>query len=305
MRLPILNGENYAKWLELLELTLGCMNLDLAINEEKPEDLTDESTSDQRDYYAKWQRSNNMSLRLIKANMSRTIRRFIPDKPTAREYLDAIKEQYVSTNSSTVSTLIAKLGAIKYSKSKDVLDHIMKARDIAAQLKDYEIDLLKGFEGAKGLRDPRVFQGYEGAFQGFEGAKGLRVVTLRFSKVLKLRKAQIGMGGYRGSEGGPVLGTAIFRFSEVARLMAPSRAAIQQSNIDSAFAEGGTSRVAMANQANGRPCRKRWRWIYTEKAKSKGSGDEGDTVVQEGGHMPQERWSRVALSMPTGVGGWD
>ncbi|KAJ4977297.1 hypothetical protein NE237_002403 [Protea cynaroides] len=82
-----------------------------------------------------------MSLRLIKANMSRTIRRSIPDKPTAREYLDAIKEQYVSTDSSTVSTLIAKLGVIKYSESKDVRDHIMKARDIAAQLKDYEIDL--------------------------------------------------------------------------------------------------------------------------------------------------------------------
>ncbi|KAJ4961419.1 hypothetical protein NE237_021329 [Protea cynaroides] len=114
MKLPILNGENYAKWLELLELTLGCMNLDLTINEEKPEDLTDENTPDQRDYYAKWQRSNNMSLRLIKANMSRTIRRSIPDKPTAREYLDTIKEQYVSTDSSTMITLIAKLGAIKY-----------------------------------------------------------------------------------------------------------------------------------------------------------------------------------------------
>ncbi|KAJ4974424.1 hypothetical protein NE237_007598 [Protea cynaroides] len=143
MRLPILNGENYAEWLELLKLTLGCMNLDLAINDEKPEDLTDESTLDQRDYYAKWQRSNNMSLRLIKANMSRTIRRSIPDNPTTREYLDAIKEHYVSTDSSTVRTLIAKLGAIKYSERKDVRDHIMKARDIAAQLKDYEIDLPK------------------------------------------------------------------------------------------------------------------------------------------------------------------
>ncbi|KAJ4976961.1 hypothetical protein NE237_002067 [Protea cynaroides] len=123
MRLPILNGENYVEWLELLELTLGCMNLDLAINEEKPEDLTDESTPDQRDYYAKWQRSNNMSLRLIKANMSRIIRRSIPDKPIAREYLDVIKKQYVSTDSSTVSTLIAKLGAIKYNESKDPHDY--------------------------------------------------------------------------------------------------------------------------------------------------------------------------------------
>ncbi|KAJ4970668.1 hypothetical protein NE237_003767 [Protea cynaroides] len=141
MRLPILNEENYAEWLELLELTLGYMNLNLAINEEKPEDLTDESTPDQRNYYAKWQRSNNMSLRLIKANMSRAIRRPILNKLTVREYLDSIKEQYVSTDSSTVSTLIAKLGAIKYNESKDVRDHIMKARDIAAQLKDYEIDL--------------------------------------------------------------------------------------------------------------------------------------------------------------------
>ncbi|KAJ4972611.1 hypothetical protein NE237_005785 [Protea cynaroides] len=115
MKLPILNGENYVEWLELLELILGCLNLDLAINEEKPEDLTDESTPDQRDYYANWQKINNMSLRLIKANMNRTIRKSILDKPTAREYLDAIKEQYVSTDSYIVSTLIAKLGPIKYN----------------------------------------------------------------------------------------------------------------------------------------------------------------------------------------------
>ncbi|KAJ4943947.1 hypothetical protein NE237_014157 [Protea cynaroides] len=134
MRHPILNGENYAEWLELLELTLGCINLDLSINEEKPEDLTEESTPDQRDYYAKWQRNNNMSLRLIKANMSRTIRRSIPDKPTAKEYLGAIKEQYVSIDSSTVSTLIAKLGAIKYSESKDVRDHIMKFDEQSIQV---------------------------------------------------------------------------------------------------------------------------------------------------------------------------
>ncbi|KAJ4962907.1 hypothetical protein NE237_022846 [Protea cynaroides] len=146
MKLPILNGENYAEWLELLELTLGCMNLDLAINEEKPEDLTDESTLDQRDYYAKWQRSNNMSLRLIKANMSRTIRRSIPDKPTAREYLDAIKEQYVNTDSSTVSTLIAKLGAIKYSESKDS-NHIMALKELfQSQLKQSQVEHQLGRE---------------------------------------------------------------------------------------------------------------------------------------------------------------
>ncbi|KAJ4959712.1 hypothetical protein NE237_019622 [Protea cynaroides] len=48
--------------------------------------------------------------------------------------------QNLSTDSSTVSTLIAKLGAIKYNESKDVCDHIIKARDIAVQLNDYEID---------------------------------------------------------------------------------------------------------------------------------------------------------------------
>ncbi|KAJ4950787.1 hypothetical protein NE237_027619 [Protea cynaroides] len=177
MRLPILNGENYAEWLELLELTLGYLNLDLAINEEKPEDLTDESTPNQRDYYAKWQRSNNMSLRLIKANMSRTIRRSIPDKPTAREYLDAIKEQYVSTDSSTMSTLIAKLGAIKYNESKDVRDHIMKARDIAAQLKEYEIDLLEVYLVHHILNTlPKEFETFKVgagsgmAGEGFEGS---------------------------------------------------------------------------------------------------------------------------------------
>ncbi|KAJ4975289.1 hypothetical protein NE237_000395 [Protea cynaroides] len=87
-----------------------------------------------------------MSLRLIKANMSRTIRRSIPDKPTAREYLDAIKEQYVSTDSSTVSTLIAKLGAIKYSESKDV----------STSMKDTCFDV---FGISKEKKDPKSVKG--------------------------------------------------------------------------------------------------------------------------------------------------
>ncbi|CAN1194220.1 hypothetical protein LINPERHAP2_LOCUS42441, partial [Linum perenne] len=63
---PMLNGTNFKDWKRHLHITLGCMDLDLALREEQPAPLTAESTPiDKRDH-GRWDRSNRMCLMIMK-----------------------------------------------------------------------------------------------------------------------------------------------------------------------------------------------------------------------------------------------
>ena len=47
-------------------IVLECMDLDYALREDRPSDLTDASTAEQRSTMEKWERSNCMSLMIMK-----------------------------------------------------------------------------------------------------------------------------------------------------------------------------------------------------------------------------------------------
>lgn len=48
---PMLTGDNFTEWKDNILLTLGCMDLDLAIREEKPPNPTESSTPSERSSY--------------------------------------------------------------------------------------------------------------------------------------------------------------------------------------------------------------------------------------------------------------
>ena len=62
----VLNGINFKKRKEHVIIVLGCMDLDYALREDHPLDLTSASTAEQRSIMEKWERSNRMSLMIMK-----------------------------------------------------------------------------------------------------------------------------------------------------------------------------------------------------------------------------------------------
>ena len=46
--IPVLNGTNFKKWKEHVIIVLGCMDLDYALGEDRPLDLTSANTVEQR-----------------------------------------------------------------------------------------------------------------------------------------------------------------------------------------------------------------------------------------------------------------
>ncbi|XP_028108873.1 uncharacterized protein LOC114307677 [Camellia sinensis] len=76
--IPFLNGDNFLNWKDQILLTLGCMNLDLALRVNEPLEPTDESSVAEKSSYDEWERSNRLSLMLIKSHINQSIRGPIP-----------------------------------------------------------------------------------------------------------------------------------------------------------------------------------------------------------------------------------
>ncbi|XP_058189542.1 uncharacterized protein LOC131307151 [Rhododendron vialii] len=97
-RIPFLSGENFSEWKDKVLLALGCMDLDLAIREDEPPKPTNESSIAVRVAYDRWERSNRLSLMLIKTHISSSIRNSIPSCDKVNDYMKAIEEQFVSSD---------------------------------------------------------------------------------------------------------------------------------------------------------------------------------------------------------------
>ncbi|KAK9048883.1 hypothetical protein SSX86_007475 [Deinandra increscens subsp. villosa] len=140
-----LNGTNFASWRDTVKLTLGMLDLDYALRHEAPAALTAQSTADQKQEYEKWERSNRMSLMVIKNSISVAIRGAIPDSENAKAYLDSVEEQFKGTSKAHASTLILKMVTTKYDGVSGVRGHIMMMSDMAHKLKGLDMEISDGF----------------------------------------------------------------------------------------------------------------------------------------------------------------
>ncbi|KAL4554216.1 hypothetical protein LXL04_037399 [Taraxacum kok-saghyz] len=140
-----LTGTNFATWKDSLNLALGVMELDHALRFDPPEALNEKSTTEQKLFYDKWERSNRMSLMIIKNSISMPIRGAIPDSENAKTYLESVEEQFRGTSKAHASTLILKMLTKKYDRSSGVREHIMMMTDMANKLKSMDMEISEGF----------------------------------------------------------------------------------------------------------------------------------------------------------------
>ena len=97
--MSVLNGTNFKDWKENMMILLGCMDLDLSFRHPKPAELTDDSTSEDVLYYEKWDRSNRMSLMIVKHGVPEVFRIAITDEVTsASEFLTKIQKRFTKND---------------------------------------------------------------------------------------------------------------------------------------------------------------------------------------------------------------
>jgi len=158
-----LNGGNYSKWAEQVEMALALADIDLAVTTPCPiapvapvrgdsETAGDWQETEsahavvQMKYdleKAKGTSSNRKCLMVIKSSIVDTIRGAIPDAPTVVEYLMKVESQFVGSSKAYAQTLIQRLVVSKYIGG-GIREHILKMNNMASKL-PVEMKLLAPF----------------------------------------------------------------------------------------------------------------------------------------------------------------
>ncbi|KAG6639801.1 hypothetical protein CIPAW_10G127600 [Carya illinoinensis] len=143
--IPILDGTNFSDWKDSVQFTLGYMDLDYALRVEQPPAATDTDAQEVIENRQWWERSNRLSLMLIKSRMSKSIRGSIGDCAIIKELMQAIEEQFVRSDKALASTLIRQFTTKAFDSSKGMRAYITEMRDIVSQLKGLKIEISEPF----------------------------------------------------------------------------------------------------------------------------------------------------------------
>ncbi|GAV86943.1 hypothetical protein CFOL_v3_30369 [Cephalotus follicularis] len=130
-----LNGTNFLTWKEKISIVLGVMDLDHGLRIDAPTAITAQNTIEQKAAYEKWERSNCMSLMIMKSSISVAIRGAIPNSNDAKTNLASVEEQFNGSSKAQTSTLIMKMLTTRYNGTSGVCEHIMMMNDMATKLK--------------------------------------------------------------------------------------------------------------------------------------------------------------------------
>ncbi|XP_062191303.1 uncharacterized protein LOC133895133 [Phragmites australis] len=125
------------------------MDLDYALRDTAPEEPADDTPDlikKKRAYESakeKWERSNRMSLMIMKSTITVEIRGAIPNFESAKTYLDSVEEQSKGSSKVYDSTLIMNMLTTKYDRTCGIREHVMMMNNMTTELKGMEIP--KGF----------------------------------------------------------------------------------------------------------------------------------------------------------------
>ncbi|KAH6785841.1 hypothetical protein C2S51_038296 [Perilla frutescens var. frutescens] len=140
--IPMLNGSNFKDWKENILIILGCMDLDYSLRVDKPASLTDASSADEKWNFEKWDRSNRVSLMIIKRGIPEAFRGTASEKiTTARECLAEIEKRFVKNDKVETSTLLANLISLKYKGKRNIREYIMQMSHIASKLSALKLEV--------------------------------------------------------------------------------------------------------------------------------------------------------------------
>ena len=86
----IFNGLNFSKWHEQVNFHLGVLDLDLALLEEKPTDITDTSSEAEKSKHKVWNRSKRLCLSFMWMTIANNIKSTLAENVTALKYLKLV-----------------------------------------------------------------------------------------------------------------------------------------------------------------------------------------------------------------------
>ncbi|KAJ1412275.1 gag-polypeptide of LTR copia-type, partial [Sesbania bispinosa] len=112
-----------------------------------PPTITETNTDADKSLYEAWQRSNRLSLNLMRMTMAENVKPSMPKTENAREFMKMIREYSQSdiTDKSIVGTLMGELTNKKFDWSQPIHDHVTGMANLAAKLKSMGMEVNESF----------------------------------------------------------------------------------------------------------------------------------------------------------------
>ena len=136
--IPMINGSNFKIWKENVEIVLNCMELDLALRMDHPT-FTPENLNEVN--IEKWERSNCLSLMLMKRSIPKAFWGSITKSTNNKKFLFDIEQVFAKNEKEETSTILRKLVSMKYTNKENKREYIMKMSNIAGKLKALKLQL--------------------------------------------------------------------------------------------------------------------------------------------------------------------
>ena len=125
-------------------LVLGCMDLDLALRIEQPILTATSSVENKRDA-EKWDRSNRMSLMIIKCGVPKAFRGANEQSINAKDFLAEIKQRFAKNDKAETSTFLQKMISMMYKGKGNIREHIMEMSHLSSKLKALKLEISDDF----------------------------------------------------------------------------------------------------------------------------------------------------------------
>ena len=117
-------------------ILLGCMDLDFALRVAKPVETTLESPWDEIMHFDKWERSNRLSLMIIKRGIPESFWSSISTCVTvASDFLEEIQNRFVKNDKADTNTLLTSLVSMKYTNKGNIQKYILEMSNVKSFFK--------------------------------------------------------------------------------------------------------------------------------------------------------------------------
>ena len=120
-------------------------DINMALREAKPADFTDTSTAAKKDYFAKWERSNRLSLLSIWGTIPENLMSGLLETTATSLFLTVVVERYKVNKNAEVGTLMSKLTGMSYNSAYVVQAYILGMIGVKKNLKSFKIPIPDSF----------------------------------------------------------------------------------------------------------------------------------------------------------------
>ncbi|XP_015956070.1 uncharacterized protein LOC107480439 [Arachis duranensis] len=124
---------------------LGILDLDLALQVQKPTAITILSSNKEKAHYKAWEKSNRLSLMFMQMSIANSIKSALSKSDNAKEFMKLVEQRSQTTDKSHAGTLMGTLTTMKFDGFRTMHEHVIEMTNIAARLKSLGMEVDENF----------------------------------------------------------------------------------------------------------------------------------------------------------------